>query len=297
MQLTYVCAPLAGDIEGNIKRAREYCRQIRDMGGTPVSAHLMFDGVYDDNDPAQRKAALVAGLQILEICDSVIVFGGRINTLSLEDWLTQIMFPQTYARLNGDNTFTGNNTWSGNETHNGNVNVNGNLTVGGNNVALRTDGQVLRLRISGLSQSISSTPWAIFQGRTLADIVVAEQTNIDYSQFSIDPATGALTFPNIDAYVKYDIDIRPTGTSNVSGNNSAAVICRMLRQVAQTVATSGRVTVTGALPSLNMDSIFIPTFTMNAQDAYIQGGVVPQLLSGVAGTITQLDIVIFINRH
>ena len=79
MQLTYVCAPLAVDIEGNIKRAREYCRQIRDMGGTPVSAHLMFDGVYDDNDPAQRKAALVAGLQILEICDSVIVFGGRIS--------------------------------------------------------------------------------------------------------------------------------------------------------------------------------------------------------------------------
>jgi|GEM_PF-2051787 len=267
---------------------REWVRHLRPDGNHYPWHEVATTDMLNDLVNASSIAAAWEAWQLSDPAN---------NTLSLEDWLTQIMFPQTYARLNGDNTFTGNNTWSGNETHNGNVNVNGNLTVGGNDVALRTDGQVLRLRITGLNQSISSTPWAIFQGRTLADIVVAEQTNIDYSQWSIDPATGALTFPNIDAYVKYDIDIRPTGTSNVSGNNSAAVICRMLRQVTQTVATSGRVTVTGALPSLNMDSIFIPTFTMNAQDAYIQGGVVPQLLSGATGTITQLDIVIFINRH
>jgi|GEM_PF-5048936 len=163
--------------------------------------------------------------------------------------------------------------------------------------ALRSDGQVLRMRISGLNQVISATPWAFLQGRTLESIVIPAQTNADLGQWGIDPATGALTFPSIDAYVKYDIDIRISGTSSIAGNNSAAIICEMLRLNAQTVAIRGRTTVTGAISVLDMESIFIPTFSMDAQDPYIVGGVVPRLFSGVSGNITQIDIVIQKQRH
>ena len=79
MQLAYVCAPLAGDIKNNIEKALAYSRQLVDFGAHPVSTHLMFDGVYDDTDPAQRKTAMEACLKMLEFCDIVVVFGDKIT--------------------------------------------------------------------------------------------------------------------------------------------------------------------------------------------------------------------------
>jgi hypothetical protein len=78
-RLAYVCAPLAGDIEGNKKRAHEYSRQLADMGYWPMSTHLLFDGIYDDTCKNQRKTALAACLRIIESCDFIVVFGHKIT--------------------------------------------------------------------------------------------------------------------------------------------------------------------------------------------------------------------------
>jgi len=99
MKLAYVCAPLAGDIPANIAKAREYCRQLVDLNICPISMHLTFDGVYDDNDPEQRQTALAMCLRIIEFCDNVVVFGNRITEgMALEiDAAEQLGIPITYT--------------------------------------------------------------------------------------------------------------------------------------------------------------------------------------------------------
>ena len=38
--IVYICSPFAGDIEGNVKRARLYCRFAVDKGYIPIAVHL-----------------------------------------------------------------------------------------------------------------------------------------------------------------------------------------------------------------------------------------------------------------
>jgi hypothetical protein len=99
MKLAYVCAPLAGDIAANIKKAREYSRQLVDFELCPISMHLAFDGVYDDNDPNQRKTALEICLRVIEFCDYVVVFGYKITEgMALEiETAEQLGIPIVYA--------------------------------------------------------------------------------------------------------------------------------------------------------------------------------------------------------
>jgi len=78
MQLAYVCAPLAGDISANITKAREYSRELANSGLIPISTHLLFDGVYDDNDPVQREIVMDACIEILK---TIIDCGGFANHL------------------------------------------------------------------------------------------------------------------------------------------------------------------------------------------------------------------------
>uniref|UniRef100_UPI0040385378 DUF7768 domain-containing protein n=1 Tax=Sporomusa silvacetica TaxID=55504 RepID=UPI0040385378 len=45
----YVCSPLKGDLERNIRKANGYCRFAVKNSVVPIAPHAMFAGFLDDN--------------------------------------------------------------------------------------------------------------------------------------------------------------------------------------------------------------------------------------------------------
>lgn len=78
-KLVYICAPYRGDIRGNFERARRYSKAAIDVGHLPIAPHLLLDGMYDDNAPEEREKVLELGLELLNRCDEVWVFGKHIS--------------------------------------------------------------------------------------------------------------------------------------------------------------------------------------------------------------------------
>lgn len=77
--LVYICSPFAGDIEGNVQRARTYCRFAIMQGAIPLAPHLLYPQFMDDGNEAERELGLFMGIVLLGFCKEVWVFG---NTLS-----------------------------------------------------------------------------------------------------------------------------------------------------------------------------------------------------------------------
>jgi len=75
----YVCSPLRGDIEGNIKRAIRYCRFVYREGGIPLAPHVIFTTFLDDNIPEERNAGIKMGLDLLLKCNELWAFGEKIS--------------------------------------------------------------------------------------------------------------------------------------------------------------------------------------------------------------------------
>ncbi|MEG1863637.1 MAG: ASCH/PUA domain-containing protein [Oscillospiraceae bacterium] len=78
-KLIYVCSPLRGNIEKNIARAKEYCRSVIIAGYVPLAPHVALNGVLDDNKPAERETALALGLELLQRCNELWVFGSVVS--------------------------------------------------------------------------------------------------------------------------------------------------------------------------------------------------------------------------
>ena len=71
----YVCSPLRGDIEGNIKKAKDYCKfVVSEMKAIPVCPHIYFTQFLDDNNDIERELGKGFGLRLLTECNQVIVF-------------------------------------------------------------------------------------------------------------------------------------------------------------------------------------------------------------------------------
>ena len=79
MKLIFVCSPFAGDIEGNIAKARRYCRFVMEQGDVPFAPHLLFPQFLDDSDPAERKTGIDMGLLALESCSELWAFGSELS--------------------------------------------------------------------------------------------------------------------------------------------------------------------------------------------------------------------------
>ncbi len=79
MKLIYVCSPLRGDVERNVKRAKEYCQLVMQARHIPIAPHVAYQGILNDDIPAERKMALKIGRKILKKCDEVWVFGHFIS--------------------------------------------------------------------------------------------------------------------------------------------------------------------------------------------------------------------------
>lgn len=95
-KLIYVCSPLAGDINGNIKKAIYYCRDIMktDQTAVPIAPHIYCTRFLSDNIPAERAAGLDISLALLAVCSEIWVYG--MNNPS-EGMKTEIQYAKTHG--------------------------------------------------------------------------------------------------------------------------------------------------------------------------------------------------------
>ena len=78
MKRAYVCAPLGGNIEENLKMVKAYTAYALRCGTAPVVPHFYAE-CLDDNNPKDREAGLAAGMSLLWLCDEVWVFGDTVT--------------------------------------------------------------------------------------------------------------------------------------------------------------------------------------------------------------------------
>ncbi|XVG95379.1 DUF4406 domain-containing protein [Eubacteriales bacterium KG127] len=76
--LVYICAPYSGDKESNIKRAIKYAEAAYKNGAIPVTPHLLFP-FMNDEDTKQREDALFMDIILLGKCQELWVFGSEIT--------------------------------------------------------------------------------------------------------------------------------------------------------------------------------------------------------------------------
>lgn len=78
MKKVYICAPLGGDVEGNLERVKRYTRYALMCGTAPVVPHF-YALCLDDDNQTEREIGLAAGLGMLWFCDELWVFGQDIT--------------------------------------------------------------------------------------------------------------------------------------------------------------------------------------------------------------------------
>ena len=69
-------SPYAGDIERNVKYARECVRDSLSKGEAPIASHLLYtqDGILDDDIAHERKWGIDAGLIWKEVADKHVFY-------------------------------------------------------------------------------------------------------------------------------------------------------------------------------------------------------------------------------
>lgn len=79
-KIIYICSPVTGDIENNIKKAEGYSRIVYNRGYLPLCVHIYLEratGLSEAN--GNREELLELGRDYLKICDEIWVFGDRIS--------------------------------------------------------------------------------------------------------------------------------------------------------------------------------------------------------------------------
>ena len=74
-RLVYICSPYKGDYLRNTIQAHKYCSFAIEMGYLPIAPHIYFTIFLCDRIPAERTIGMEMGLQLLEVCEEVWVFG------------------------------------------------------------------------------------------------------------------------------------------------------------------------------------------------------------------------------
>ncbi len=75
MLKVFICSPFRGDIKENTKKAIGYAKMAAMNGPIPVAPHLIFPLFLDENIPIERMMGIEMGLELMDICDEVWVFG------------------------------------------------------------------------------------------------------------------------------------------------------------------------------------------------------------------------------
>ena len=78
MKKVYVCAPLGGNIEKNLKKVKTYTEYALRCGTAPVVPHFYAE-CLDDSIPAEREIGRSAGMSLLWFCDELWLFGDTVT--------------------------------------------------------------------------------------------------------------------------------------------------------------------------------------------------------------------------
>ncbi len=78
MKLVYICAPLGGDVERNIEKAKRYARFALKSDVVPIVPHY-YAFSLNDNNPKERAIGATAALNLLYFCDEMWIFGNQIT--------------------------------------------------------------------------------------------------------------------------------------------------------------------------------------------------------------------------
>jgi hypothetical protein len=78
MHPAFICSPYGGK-RHNYNLAKACMRMAAEKGYYPMAPHVMIHGILDDSDPHVRNGALQVGIQLIDLCKRVFVFGDRIT--------------------------------------------------------------------------------------------------------------------------------------------------------------------------------------------------------------------------
>jgi len=69
-------SPFAGDVERNIKYARQCVRHSLSMGEAPIASHLLYtqEGILKDEDEEERRQGIDAGLAWKEVAEGHVFY-------------------------------------------------------------------------------------------------------------------------------------------------------------------------------------------------------------------------------
>ncbi len=79
-KIVFICSPFAGDVEGNVMRARRYGRFAVSEKVIPIIPHLMYPQFLEEGDPEERKLGMEMGLVLLTKCHELWVFGNHLSS-------------------------------------------------------------------------------------------------------------------------------------------------------------------------------------------------------------------------
>lgn len=73
----YVCHPFSDNPEVNIGKVQAICRALAEDGFVPIAPHLFVPQFLDEE--TEREQALKLCLDLVEACDEVCVYGGKVT--------------------------------------------------------------------------------------------------------------------------------------------------------------------------------------------------------------------------
>jgi hypothetical protein len=102
-KLIYICSPLAGDIDNNIKKAIGYCKKAINEGKIPIAPHVYLTRILDDTIPGERETGMTYGMELLKLCDELWVFGSPSTGMKkeIEWWINNTDRKIIYYYVNG----------------------------------------------------------------------------------------------------------------------------------------------------------------------------------------------------
>lgn len=79
----FICSPFRGGKEDEEKAAR-YCQRARRQGYLPIAPHLLFSRFLDEGDEDERQLSIQMGIDLIEYCSEVWVFGEATDRMMAE---------------------------------------------------------------------------------------------------------------------------------------------------------------------------------------------------------------------
>ena len=86
-KVVFVCSPYSGNVEENLRMAREYSRSVVDRGCVPVTPHLMYPQFMNDNNSEDRAKALDMNKRLIEHCCDEVWWFGKSQTPGMREEL------------------------------------------------------------------------------------------------------------------------------------------------------------------------------------------------------------------